>query len=323
MWRILILSAAAVAFALFLGEVLTRLLYPTPFSDSDIWPGFNDQLQSGKFVPDAELGYRPGPEWLAGGRFGFSNGVEYDGWDGAAVDIAVLGDSLVQSGELTEALKNQLGKGAARVWTAGIGGYNTLQEAGYLERHITREPNVLILAFCLNDFTTSMVVVPSGSRSKGRFVAPDFEPLAEVNPYLFRHSALYRLVQSVLVAGSVRERFSPQGVTQNGKNVIAGLERMQRYAARLDIPFLVILYPHLVEQESPWLSTAHRLAIDIFQRMGLRYVDVSDAYAAHGITALRKSPDDAVHPRLEGHEIAARQLLQAFPEIFDRYTARK
>ncbi len=57
-------------------------------------------------------------------------------------------------------------------------------------------------------------------------IALVFALLADVNPFLFRYSALYRVIQSVLISGSVRERFSPQGVLGNEKYVIEGLERM-------------------------------------------------------------------------------------------------
>jgi lysophospholipase L1-like esterase len=300
--------------ALVVGELLARVLRPIPYSTSEVWSGFDEQLRAGMFVADPVVGYVPGPAWAPAGRHGFRNGAEYDGSSEPATDVVLLGDSLLQEGELGKAMQTRLAGKPARVWVAGIGGYNTLQEAYYLEHRITLDPDVLVLGFCLNDFSRSMIVV--GSADDGKFVAPDFEPLAAVNPFLFRTSALYRLGQAALMARLVERQFSPEGVRANRENVRRGLERMQRYAEARGAAFLVILYPHLVERELPWQHEAHLQAQAIFAELHLRYVDVSDDYAARGLLALRRKDDDPVHPSAEGHDIAARRLLQDFPEVF-------
>ncbi len=312
--RNLLLAAVAIGLALLVGEGLARVLRPIPFSTAEVWPGFDDQLHRGQFVPDPVVGYLPAR--FAGGRHGFQNGAEYDGDERPALDVAVLGDSLIQDGAFAAALRARLAGARARVWYAGIGGYNTLQEAYYLERQITLAPDVLVLGFCLNDFSRSMMVVGNGDG--GRFVAPDFEPLAAVNPSLFRASALYRLVASALVAGRVRTQFSPAGVRANRDGVRQGLERMRRWAADHGAAFRIVLYPHLVDEELPWQREAHQQARTLFEDLDLRYVDVTDAYVARGIVALRRASDDPVHPSAEGHDIAARRLLEEFPDVFGR-----
>ncbi len=305
----------SLAFALLVGEILARVLRPVPFTRDHIWSGFDDQLRGELFVPDPDVGYRPGPAWAPNGRFGFRNGAEYDDSSGPAINVVLLGDSLIQDGVLGEVLKERLAGRPVRVWIAGIGGYNTLQEAHYLEHWIKLKPDVLLLGFCLNDFSRSMVVVRSGRADERRFVTPDFEPLAAVNPVLFRYSALYRLFESALIWRGVRGQFSPEGVRHNRENVRRGLEQIKDYTARRGIPFLVILYPHLVEIEAPWQREAHQQAREIFVELGLRWVDVTEDYAARGPLALRRSSDDPVHPNHEGHEIAARRLLAALPDV--------
>lgn len=309
------LALFGVAVALLIGELATRLLRPIPLANAPVWDGFDGQLREGLFVSDPLLGYRPGPAWAPAGRFGFRNGAEYDGTAEPATDIVVLGDSLIQDGAFGEALKALLAETKVRVWIAGIGGYDTLQEAGYLEHYVTLDPDVLVLGFCLNDFARSMVVVPTGGDSE-RFATPTFEPVGAVNPFLFRHSALYRLAQSAWFARGMREQFSPQGVRQNRRHVRRGLETMRRYARRRHVPFLVVLYPHLLEVALPWQEEAHRLALRLFANLRLPYVDLTADYAAVGPATLRIRSDDVVHPNREGHAIAARKLLSTFPGAF-------
>jgi lysophospholipase L1-like esterase len=311
----LIVAACALVFALALGEILARVLRPLPFSTAGVWTGFDEQLHERFFVPDPELGYRPGPGWTtARGRFGFRNGAEYEGGGEPVLDVAVLGDSLIQKGELGAALRTRLEPTGARIWVAGVGGYNTLQEARYLERWIERAPDVLVLGFCLNDFARSMVVVSDGGG--GRFVTPDFEPIGAVNPFLFRHSALYRLVQAALMSRRTRAQYSVEGVRRGRDSVRRGLVQMREYARRYGIPFLVLLYPHLDAGESPWQREAHRQARALLTDLAIPFVDLAPAYSARGPVALRRRPDDDVHPSQEGHDIAARELLAAFPDVF-------
>ena len=128
----LVLALVAVGLALALAELAARVLRPVPSASSPAWNGFDGQLRRGLFEADPVLGYRPGPLWGERGRFGFRNGAEYDGTQEPATDVVVLGDSLIQEGELVAALQHELAGTDTRVWNAGIGGYNTLQEAGYL-----------------------------------------------------------------------------------------------------------------------------------------------------------------------------------------------
>jgi hypothetical protein len=314
-WRRNALALAlSLVVALVLGEVLARAFVPQPRSARGIWPGFDEQLREGLFVADSEIGYRPGPQWGPQGRFGFRNGAEYEGRRGTGRNIAVLGDSLVGDDLLGKALRARLAGSPDRVWVAGIAGYTTMQEAMYLERWITLSPDVLVLVFCLNDFGRPMVVVPAGN--EWRFVHSEFSPLAEVSPRLFRSSALYRLVSTALVSLAARHQYTPEGVRSFRPSVQAGLIRMQRYAQRLGIPFVVALYPHLVEEEAPWMREAHQQALALFRELGLRHVDVTAAFTARGITTLRKTENDAVHPSHEGQEIAAGELVRAFPDVF-------
>jgi lysophospholipase L1-like esterase len=311
--RNLLLSAVSVALALGIGEMLARVLRPIPYTTAGVWPGFDRQLRRRHFVPDPVAGYVPGPAWAPDGRRGFMNGSEYDGHAEPATEIAVLGDSLVQDRALGRALQARLAGTAARVWYAGIGGYNTLQEAYYLEHFVGLDPNVIVLEFCLNDFNRSMVVV--GGADDGKLVAPDFEPIGAVNPWLFDHSALYRLGQSALIARRTGGQYSPEGVRANRDNVRRGLARIQRQAQAKGAALRVILYPHL-EEPQPWEREARVQALAIFAELGIASTDVTDEFARRGWMALRRTPEDPVHPSAEGHAIAAERLLEAFPDVF-------
>lgn len=312
----LVLAAMATVLALGTGELVARVVRPIPYSTSEVWPGFDDSVRDQIFVPDPAAGYVPGPAWAPTGRYGCLNGAEYDGHSEAATEVVVLGDSLVQDRSLGRALQARLAGRPARVWYAGIGGYNTLQEAYYLEHMITIDPNVLVLGFCLNDFSRSMMVV--GNAEDRKFVSPDFEPLGSVNSWLFQHSALYRLGQAAVLARRVGGQFSPEGIRANRDNVRRGLERMLRYAEAKHAAFRVILYPHLLEEELPWQREARLQALAILGELGVQYVDVTDDFASHGVVALRRDADDPVHPSAKGHDIAARRLLETFPDVFPR-----
>lgn len=116
-----------------------------------------------------------------------------------------------------------------RIWSSGIPGYNTLQEAHYLEKHIGVEADLVVLGFCLNDFLPSMVVVAGDRFKKGDFAFSKIDPLGDVSPFLFEHSVLYRHIKMRSVDRGNPELYSPETIRRHRALVRQGLR--DEYAA--------------------------------------------------------------------------------------------
>lgn len=280
-----------------------------------VWPGFDGRMARGLFEPDDEIGFVPGPAWRGrDGRYGFQNGAEYPAKRAGDVDWALLGDSVLLHRRLEAALEERLAGEPIRIYNAGIGGYNTLQQAAYLEKHVSLEPDVLILQYCLNDYLPGMVIVASDRWEKGSFAMSRLDPLAAVHPWWYRHSALYRHIQILGISRRYENLFSPEGVTAHRHLVEAGLDRIQAWSRRRRVPLYVIVYPHLDIPEKAWQTTAMTQVTSVLESRGISYVGLHEPMRRHGLEKLRSDPADTVHPNLDGHRIAADVFLRAFAD---------
>jgi lysophospholipase L1-like esterase len=301
-----LLLAASMIIALGLAEVVARWLVTAPTYRTSDANASQRELGNGYLIPDPVLGFAPGPAWEGPtGRRGFQNGAEYGDLGRDATDVVFLGDSIIQSRLLQSALNQFLTGTSDRTWNAGIAGYNTLQEAYYLEQRIALDPDVLILGFCLNDF------LPSMSVAREQMMQNLFEPIGVVSPFWFQTSALYRLVKLRTIAFGSGDLWSPETVQRNRWLVAEGLARMRRYAGDHDATLLVVVYPYL-SAEDDYLKTAHETVLAILQDLDIAFVDMKAVYRDRGaaLDRLRKTPDDFVHPNAEGHMIAAIEIAR-------------
>lgn len=298
--------------ALGLAELAARWLVTEPIYRASNVHASQRELGDGYLIADRLLGFAPGPAWEGPtGRRGFQNGAEYGDLGREAIDIVFLGDSIIQSRLLQSALNQFLTGISARTWNAGIAGYNTLQEAYYLEQRIALHPDVLILGFCLNDFLPSMSVARDDVMAQARMVQNLFEPIGTVSPFWFRTSALYRLVKLRTMAIGSGDLWSPETVGRNRWLVAEGLARVRRYARDHDATLLVVVYPYLTVEDD-YLRTAHETVLAVLQELDIAFVDMKAVYRDRSapLERWRKTPDDFVHPNAEGHLIAAVEIAR-------------
>ncbi|HTZ11030.1 MAG TPA: SGNH/GDSL hydrolase family protein [Candidatus Margulisiibacteriota bacterium] len=322
-----LLSNIAVAAIAILISVLVLELYARIFLTVDYFSLSKevsevDKAVHGKYIVyDEVLGFVPGPGWRGrNGRYGFQNGSEYymTAEDGIS-DIIILGDSIIQSRDLEHSLKYLLRGIRFRVWNAGVGGYNTIQEAYYLLKYIKINPDMIILGFCLNDFTPSMTIIPD-SFGKKRCARLLFEPLGSVNPVLFRHSALYRFLKVRLMHLPTNEGlYTPASVVNNRRIVKTGLEMINQYCLERKIPFIVLIYPYLEvysKEDEAWLKQAFLSVTEILEELKIKYLDLHQAYGQGDLRKFKRSLHDRIHPNMLGEFIAGRELIGKFyPEF--------
>lgn len=113
--------------------------------------------------------------------------------------IICLGDSTTANSDYVRMLEALLNRGEQRyeVWNCAVTKYNLIQYCRALkEKWIKFDPDMVIIGFCLNDFTPTPLVVKEDNRIVGYF--PDEEVLPAVNPFLLKHSALYRFIAAKL-----------------------------------------------------------------------------------------------------------------------------
>ena len=311
----LLLLLSSIGLALVMAEGVSRKLGDSTIFVKGIWHGFDELLH--RFVSDPHLGYRPDPKFLHqfGGRYGYQNGLEYEGASAASVtNIAFLGDSLVQYRYAENIVPKLLDPNKYRVWNIGVSGYNTLQESRYFQYQIEKLPDHLVLVYCFNDSRGSMSIRPWGDKEEQKFTRTEFEPLAYVFPELFRVSSLYRrLVHSYIKFTGSGGR-SPLDIDRN--LVQLGLLELKDSTRRNNISFTVLIFPYNIKLEQDlWSRENYQLIKSLVAELDIKHVDMVPDFLSRDMNLLFRE-NDVVHPNALGHYLGYKKLFLSHPEQF-------
>jgi lysophospholipase L1-like esterase len=300
------LLIASVLLALALAEGILRLVKPSQFVfDQRATQSFDSLLGERAFyIADPVLGYRLNPEKYKHWWKGTTNGAIYLSENEEMLtedffDVLIIGDSLTEDRTFSEAFtRGQTGsKKRIRFFFNGTPGYNTLQEAEILEKHIGFKPDLVILQFCFNDFWPSLTIVENSGKEK--FQVQPIDAMVVGSPFLFKHSALYQFIYGVFNG----HKLSRQDV----EIVQKGFDRIKAFTAKEKIPLLVLVYPFLGNRPPNYPEMRQNLQRAIEARQ-LTAIDLHSEMDKCDYTKLRRAPDDNLHPNLLGHMIAARKV---------------
>ena len=211
----------------------------------------------------------------------------------------------------------------------GVEGYNTAAQEIVLQQvGLALQPDVVILAFNLNDYDTMPAVGPRGvltlnpegtrspwspahipefylllewiGKTGGRiwFGGPTAEPNADDAP--FEDLDIY--------VSALRKAYWRNPTDQRLAHVQTSLRQMQARLQQRGIPFLVVILPDgdQVGVSTPDLSPQQRMAI-ICHAENLRCLDLLPAFVAEPQKRLFM---DIMHPNPAGHRIIAREIAQ-------------
>jgi len=309
----LLLLSISVLFSIGILEIYAINFLKIPYYTLDSnFTVLDDELTRGYKVNDEKIGFLPGPEWFGReGILGCQNGREYLKNKKAALKIVILGDSVIQNRYLEKSLKFILKDMHYEIFNAGIGAYNTMQEAYYLKEHIAVPFNILILGFCLNDFEPPYTIIIANNKEK--FARNLFEPLGHVNPFLFRNSALYRYFKIRTINLLKKEEIWSKEAVLKNKDVKEGLQGILKYCDSKNAKLFVIIYPHLESyRKDSFLEAAHEKIIEILNELKINFLDLHEVYKNYDYKNLIQNQQDTCHPNFYADFIAAREFLNRF-----------
>ncbi len=207
--------------------------------------------------------------------------------------IVCVGDSVTARSRFPQFLDEQLnvsGDTTYEVWNAGIIGYSLTQEARYIEEKIIGvQPDLIVLGFCWNDFDTTPIVTLIDNRLVGLF--PD-EELLFLNPFLLKHSALYRLC--------VYARFSLLKEAKHDKRKVI-YDTQRALAKTIDIlathhiPIVIVLLPMPKSYEDNMEWYAFDEMIQVADTLNIPYVDLRDTVVGCVPLSMRIDAHDSSH----------------------------
>lgn len=304
--------AAGVALAVAAAELAFRLHPPRLArlaGEEPAWAqGLSEAVSHEVLTQDPELGYRP----LLGGRDYAEHGAlrnEYALEKPAGVRrVLFLGDSATRRGKLVAALREAWGSAGYEYWNAGVEGYAPVQELGYYRRYLgdIRADHV-VLTLHPNDFETTPLSFFDRQGKLHLYWAR--LPLAELSPWLLRHSWLYRF----LVGWRLRRQGAGQVEAQVEAELVDSLEALAALTRERGARLSLLLLPRLepLERWPAVVRERHAALLAHLARLGLEHHDLTPAIErARGEDGpLLESPGDVHHPGT-GFARAAAALLR-------------
>jgi hypothetical protein len=300
-------------------ELIARHLFPREryLKDSNEAKSTVEDMQRGlavgMWVFDAELAYRPG-RWQQNDSQGTQTSYPAtQAADPAKKDVLIVGDSVIEQRYFEKALGKHLDASKFRIWNAGIGGYNTLQEAFYVKKYISLKPEIIILGFCLNDFQPSRVLQVEENHTY-RLLSTSFETQLIAFPRLFHQVALYRAYEIFRNHVGMVDYWKKGGLKQNRAIVEEGFRIFKAYAQENHAKLYVMIFPHLYKpNDTPlWMRESRGLVTQILKEQRIPFVDLHVSDVIGDPAPFFNAPGDVTHPNLAAHQIFADYFMRKF-----------
>jgi lysophospholipase L1-like esterase len=291
-------------------------------------------VAKGPFRPSRVLGYEFTPNLWAGEAAINSYGLigrEYKlKKDKGVYRILLLGDSIAAQDWTRKYLEEKLNNAGAQaakyrfeIWNAGVPGYDILRYALYLKyKGVNYRPDMVMIFFCLNDFEPNTFVYYKDERGVVRF---DFAftqlPRAYFfNPFLVRHSYLYRFIivklETYLANRGRDGHLSPE--EENGRFYLGMIKDI---CQRNNISIFCVIFPYLMELDKYDNIRARQYEImrNVLRDSNVSYIDLHSYLSQKLIYSLRKDKDDEIHPSPRGHLLIANIIYDYLSDNFLKY----
>jgi len=247
--------------------------------------------------------------------------------------ILILGDSVTDpteyctypdgyTFELEKILKNKLKK-SFQILVSGCVGYNTEQEAIYLEKFGKYiKPNMIILGFINNDFDISQKYEEYNDRIEVGYKRPASIPiffdLGRFNYYLYENFYFVRFLclranQLLSNSHKVKKFFNPSYEAN-----VNSLYRIKKISDTLGARLLIVHFPYFrnfnsYKKDHVWKT--HQLVRSFCQKENIEYLDLFNTFKKYDPKELcmedPQSKDSIpTHPNKFGHNLAGQALAK-------------
>jgi lysophospholipase L1-like esterase len=332
-FRFLVLFAG-IFFGLVASEIIVRVFHMAPAV------GF---VRQGRYRLSAneKLGYEPTPGlYHKNGPIEFfdyyaneTNALGYRDYDhslqnnAGTLRIIVLGDSVAGGWGIKEytrtfpsILEAELRSRGMKseVLNFSVTGYNTQQEIETLkEKGLTYKPDVVVLAYCLNDRTRSdasiMRTLLQNEKNSGKL---NFDV---VNPFLTK-SALYRFVRYRLLSdpSTSKDRREERYKLVSQDNVAQYFQELESLSKINRFSVLVVIFPLFFDELANYRFTAEHNAIrELCKANQFQTLDLVDPLKECEAQHHTRVSIDPFHPNYLGHLCAGKATAAKVQSVID------
>ena len=340
------LSAASLLITLIALEIALRLCGYNPLRD---WR-LRDFAMRPSVYPDLKYELTPG----ASGRiWGTDLRINSQGFRGpepssnrSTQRVIVLGDSIAFGNNLPledtfsfQLQQRLVSQGRdVEILNFGVGGYDTLQEVALLEiRGLKYHPDLVVVAYCLNDISISSVDPESLQRMQllhpsflyesrlAQLISSSIETIRakiwlkhmnkpevfhreyenQIDPIGDEESELLDLMNQAPKWPST----TWYGDRDRVGRLRFGFRRLARISKENGFPVVIMIVPLLLDKGGTYShQAAHRIVEMEARRAGFDTIDLTDKFMRAGMGNLNISLGDITHPNKAGHKIMADSL---------------
>lgn len=231
--------------------------------------------------------------------------------------ILILGDSIAQGLNVKEyhetfpaQLQHTLSRGGfnVEVLNFAVAGYNTQQEVEILkEKGLQYEPNLVLVAYCLNDRWRNDGSILKNLMLKERKTVDT----AELGENHLLKSALYRFIRFGIFRSDPRDEEGDKEKAKIfkalGKDTVdQSFRELARLSGEHGFDVLVALFPRFVDNPDEYGDMEkHEKVRGICEELGFRYLDLLETFQKAYRIEGKELWTDSFHPDAKGHRYAA------------------
>ncbi len=204
-----------------------------------------------------------------------------------------------------------------QVLNLGVNGQSTPEEVRLIREKVAElGPDLVILGYCLNDPEDTGQPAELKALQDRMFYVYFNTPTTGWSGFLYRRSALYRLIRHRLFAtmsrrGAKRYYQALYNDDYPGwQKSRAALRELGEFSRQSGIPVVTVIFPlffYGLGDDYPF-ATAHRKVAAVLREAGIPYLDLWESFKGLDAESLKAVPGIDPHPNEVGHRIAAEAL---------------
>lgn len=214
-----------------------------------------------------------------------------------------------------------------KVETMGIGvvGYNLIQEYFLVKEKVAKfNPDLLVLQIGPNDFERTVSVKKNANQDRllltpyHDFQIPYMFPKNGFTLFLMSRSHLFKFINLKLywLMKKREKNFTPKDIFQMGEEkAFRYLDRIIDFSRNAKIPLAVVIFPFRNSGDHYIYAALHKKINHWLWRKDIPFLDLNKPFNS---VIARNIWVDGLHPNRDGMEIAARELADFIPPLFNQ-----
>lgn len=228
--------------------------------------------------------------------------------------ILLLGDSIAFQNLSNKFLEENLNNNSLlnskykfEIWNASVPSYDVRRYYLYLKyKGLNFKPDMVIIYLFMNDFFLNVNIYYKNQAGFTEYYFPiaEISKRYTINPFLMKHSYLYRLIilrlDSYLL--SKKKTQGADNLEQNGRSY---LQMIKEICEKNKIPLLIVIFPYLkpLDEYKDYQIKEYKAICKAIKDLKIDHLNLYELLSKIDLYSLRGKKEDEMHPSREGHRL--------------------